>query len=61
MSQNREEFNYESQNHGLQDLSDYLSRVLAADAVASDRSLLFFIRRKLLQYNLEGHLTIDDI
>jgi RNA polymerase sigma factor (sigma-70 family) len=56
MCQNREEY-----EQGLQELNDYLSRVLAADAVDSDRSLLFFIRRRLFQYHLEGHLTIEDV
>ena len=56
MSQSSEEY-----EQGLQALSNYLSRVLAADAPDSDRSLLFFIRRKLLQYNLEESFTIDDI
>ncbi|MDB9526664.1 sigma-70 family RNA polymerase sigma factor [Oscillatoria sp. CS-180] len=56
MSQSREEY-----DHGLQELNDYLSRVLAVDAAHSDRSLLFFIQRRLSQYHLDDHLAIDDI
>ncbi|MGB3614401.1 MAG: sigma-70 family RNA polymerase sigma factor [Elainellaceae cyanobacterium] len=44
-----------------QDLKNYFSHVLAVDAEYSDRSLLFFIKRRLLQYGLSESLAVEDV
>ena len=64
MNQNRNTSEYDSHvsvERRLQDLRDYLSRVLAVNAEHDDRSILFFIKRSLFQHGLRDFITSEEI
>ncbi len=48
-------------NDSSQELRDYFSRILSPTADIADRSLLYFVRRKLFQLHLSSTLSVEDI
>ena len=51
----------EAPKNSLQELKDYVSRVLAIDAQQSDKDLLRVIQRRLKQYGVSEFLAAEDI
>ncbi|MEO0407361.1 MAG: sigma-70 family RNA polymerase sigma factor [Cyanobacteria bacterium P01_A01_bin.135] len=53
--------NQNDSENSLQDLKDYVSRLLAVDGEPRDRDLLLTIKRRLLQFGLLDFLSVEDV